>query len=90
MPTLSNLHVFFVLQFPLQQSHEALHIAPGTLQTSPSGLQPCGLRQTPTVNGAVNWHVTGLPGLLPGRPAAPQQSVLVVQKSPTGRQPLAG
>jgi hypothetical protein len=90
MPTLSNLQVFLVLQLPLQQSHEALHIAPGTLQTSPSGLQPCGLRHTPTVNGGVIWHVTGLPGLFPGRPAAPQQSVSVSQESPTGRQPLAG
>jgi len=74
MPTLSNLQVFFVLQLPLQQSHEALHIAPGTLHTSPSGLQPWGFWQTPIVNGAVLLHVTGLPGFAPGSPAAPQQS----------------
>ena len=33
----------------LQQSHDALQLIVASLQTSPSGLQPCGLRQTPTV-----------------------------------------
>ena len=87
-PTLSRLHVYLPgeigwLQLPLQQSHDELHDVPCSLQTSPSGLQPMGFEQTPTVNGAVIAHVTGMPEP-PGRPAAPQQSVSFVQRSPTG------
>jgi hypothetical protein len=81
-PTLSCLHVSMVSQLPLQQSHDALHDIVASLQTSPSGLQPMGLRQTPTVAPAVMLHVTGLVGP-PGRPLDPQQSVSLVQRSPT-------
>lgn len=89
-PTLSTLQVSIVSQFPLQQSQDALHDCVFSLHTSPSGLQPMGLRQTPTVFGAVMLHVTGLPGLLPGMPADPQQSASFVQRSPTTWHPLAG
>src|SRR5262249_5585103 len=68
---------------------EALHDIVASLQTSPSGLQPIGFRQTPTANGGVMSHVTGLPDP-PGSPSAPQQSVSFVHKSPTTWQPLAG
>jgi hypothetical protein len=81
-PTLSCLHVYIVSQLPLQQSHEALHDMLLSLQTSPSGLQPIGLRQTPTVAPAAMLHVTGLVGP-PGKPLDPQQSVSLVQRSPT-------
>lgn len=88
-PTLSGLHVSRFSQLPAQQSHEALHDVVASLQTSPFGLQPTGLRQTPTVFGAVIEHVTGIP-LPPGRPADPQQSPSVRQRSPTTWHPLAG
>jgi hypothetical protein len=74
---------------PLQQSHDELQLIVFSLQTSPSGLHPIGLRQIPTVDGAVMTQVTGLPEP-PGRPAEPQQSPSCVQRSPTGWQPLAG
>jgi hypothetical protein len=69
-------------QLPLQQSQDELHDIVLSLQTSPSGLHPIGLRQTPTVDGAVITQVTGLPDP-PGRPADPQQSVSCVHRSPT-------
>jgi hypothetical protein len=78
-----------VSQLPLQQSHDELHDAFCSLHTSPSGLQPMGLRHMPTVAGDVMTHVTGMPEP-PGRPAEPQQSLSVVQRSPTTWQPLAG
>jgi hypothetical protein len=81
-PMLSCLHVSWVSQLPLQQSHEELHDVVCSLHTSPSGLHPIGLRQTPTVAGAVITQVTGLPDP-PGRPAEPQQSASAVQRSPT-------
>jgi hypothetical protein len=76
-------------QLPLQQSHEELHDIVLSLHTSPSGLQPFGFRQTPTVDGAVMTHVTGIPEP-PGNPAAPQQSASCEQRSPTTWHPLAG
>jgi hypothetical protein len=82
-PTLSGLQVSWVSQLPLQQSHEALHDIVLSLQTSPSGLQPWGLRQVPTVAGGVMVQVTGVPDP-PGRPAEPQQSLSWVHRSPTG------
>jgi hypothetical protein len=88
-PTLSCLHVSSVSQLPLQQSHEALHDIVLSLQTSPSGLHPMGLRQTPTVFGAVMTQVTGLPEP-PGSPVDPQQSLSLRQMSPTRWHPLAG
>jgi len=51
-PTLSTLHVSCVSQLPLQQLQEALQDIVASLQMSPSGLQPMGLRQTPTAYGA--------------------------------------
>jgi hypothetical protein len=69
-------------QLPLQQSHEELHDTVLSLHTSPSGLQPIGLRQTPTVDGAVMTHVTGIPEP-PGSPADPQQSASCEHRSPT-------
>ena len=81
-PTLSCLHVSFVSQFPLQQSHDELHDIVLSLHTSPSGLHPIGLRQMPTREGAVMTHVTGFPEP-PGSPADPQQSPSAVQRSPT-------
>jgi hypothetical protein len=88
-PTLSCLHVSWVSQLPLQQSHDELQLVVFNLHTSPSGLQPIGLRHTPTVAGAVTTHVTGIPDP-PGSPAEPQQSPSRVQRSPTTWQPLAG
>jgi hypothetical protein len=88
-PTSSCLHVSCVSQFPLQQSHDELHVIVLSLHTSPSGLQPIGRRQTPVVPPADMSHVTGLPDP-PGRPAEPQQSWSRVHKSPTTWQPLAG
>jgi hypothetical protein len=88
-PTLSCLQVSCVSQLPLQQSHDELQDIVLSLHTSPSGLQPIGLRQTPRVDGAVMTHVTGIPEP-PGSPAEPQQSASEVQRSPTTWQPLAG
>jgi hypothetical protein len=88
-PTRSNLQVSTFSQLPLQQSHEALHAIVGYLQTSPSGLQPMGLRQMPRVAGGVMEQVTGVGGC-PGKPAEPQQSLSLAQVSPTWRQPLGG
>jgi hypothetical protein len=88
-PTLSYLHVSCVSQLPLQQSHDELQLDVWSLQTSPSGLQPLGLRQTPTVAGGVMTQVTGLCEP-PGSPFEPQQSPSCVQRSPTTWQPLAG
>jgi hypothetical protein len=82
-PTLSSLQVSCVSQLPLQQLQLASQDFVASLQTSPSGLQPIGLRQTPTTNGAVMLQVTGEPEP-PGSPADPQQSVSFVQRSPTG------
>jgi hypothetical protein len=48
-------------QLPAQQSQEALQLIVLSLHTSPSGLQPIGLRQTPTVLGGVIEQVTGMP-----------------------------
>jgi hypothetical protein len=86
---LSCLHVSIVSQLPLQQSHDALHDVVCSLQTSPSGLQPIGLRQMPTVADGAMSQVTGFPDP-PGRPAEPQQSPSFVHRSPTTWQPLAG
>jgi hypothetical protein len=73
-PTLSCLHVSCVSQLPLQQSHDELQDMTLSLHTSPSGLHPMGLRQTPTVPGVETTHVTGCfeP---PGSPVDPQQSL---------------
>jgi hypothetical protein len=81
-PLVSTRHVSWMLQFPLQQSQAALQLVVANLQMSPSGLQPCGLRQVPTVAGAMMSQVAGVE-LPPGRPAAPQQSVSRWHTSPT-------
>jgi hypothetical protein len=88
-PTLSWWQVSCVSQLPAQQSHDELHDIVASLQTSPSGLQPIGLRQTPTLEPAAMTQVTGLCDP-PGSPAEPQQSLSCVQMSPTTWQPLAG
>jgi hypothetical protein len=75
------VHVFWVVQLPLQQSHDALQLWLESLHIAPSGLHPCGLRQKPVVAGGVIAHVTGVP-LPPGRPGPPQQSVSWVHESP--------
>jgi hypothetical protein len=87
-PTESGLQVSWVWQLPAQQSYEALHDIVCSLQMSPSGLQPVGLRHTPTVKPVVMAHVT-VP-FPPGSPAAPQQSMSFVHRSPTTWHPLAG
>jgi hypothetical protein len=88
-PTLSCLHVSIVSQLPAQQSHDALHDVVASLQTSPLGLQPIGLRQTPSGPPPERSHVTGFFGS-PGSPDEPQQSASILQTSPTTWQPLAG
>ena len=88
-PMLSCLQVSSFSQLPLQQSHDELHDIVLSLQTSPSGLQPMGLRHTPVVAGAVMTQVTAFPEP-PGSPAEPQQSASCVQRSPTTWHPLAG
>src|SRR5258708_37491682 len=88
-PTLSWWQVSWFSQLPAQQSHDALQLMVASLQTSPSGLQPIGRRQTPIVLGAVMTQVTGLPDP-PGSPADPQQAVSFLQRSPTTWHPLAG
>jgi hypothetical protein len=88
-PMLSCLQVSSVSQLPLQQSHDELHDIVLSLHTSPSGMQPIGLRQMPIVDGAVMSQVTAIPDP-PGKPAEPQQSPSFVQRSPTTWQPLAG
>jgi hypothetical protein len=88
-PSESWWHVSWFSQLPLQQSHDALHDIVASLQMSPSGLQPIGLRQTPIVKGGVIWQVTGFVGS-PGSPADPQQSESFVQRSPTTWHPVAG
>jgi hypothetical protein len=81
-PTLSWRQVSSVSQLPLQQSQEELQDIVLSLHTSPSGLHPMGFRQTPTVDGGVTTHVTGMPEP-PGSPAEPQQSPSTAQRSPT-------
>jgi hypothetical protein len=88
-PSPSSLQVSWTMQFPLQQSHEALQVMVGSLHTSPSGLQPTGFRQMPTVPGGMKLQVTGTVGW-PGSPAEPQQSLSLVQVSPGAWQPLFG
>jgi hypothetical protein len=88
-PTLSGLHVSWFSQLPLQQSHEALQLIVASLQTSPFGLQPLGLRHTPSEAPAGLLHVT-FPDPGPGNAAEPQQSESLAQESPTTWQPLAG
>jgi hypothetical protein len=88
-PTLSCLQVSMVSQLPAQQSHEELQLIVFNLQTSPSGLQPDGRRQTPRPLPDAMTHVTGIPEP-PGSPADPQQSLSLVHRSPTTWQPLAG
>jgi hypothetical protein len=88
-PMMSGLHVSMVWQLPEQQSHDALHDLVESLQTSPFGLHPVGLRQTPSGLPAAITQVT-LPAPGPGSPADPQQSESVVHTSPTTWQPLAG
>ena len=88
-PMLSCLQVSFVSQLPLQQSHEELQDIVLSLHTSPSGLQPLGLRQTPRGDDPLFTQVTAIPEP-PGSPAEPQQSPSAVQRSPTTWQPLAG
>ena len=88
-PTLSCLHVSCVSQLPEQQSQDELQDMVESLQTSPFGLHPIGLRQIPTGPPPLRSHVTGLFDA-PGRPLEPQQSLSVVHKSPTGLHPLAG
>ncbi len=80
-PTLSGLQVSSFSQLPAQQSHDALHDIVASLQTSPFGLHPCGLRQTPSTPPADSSHAPL---------AAPQQSLSWLQTSPTTWQPLAG
>ena len=82
-PMLSCLHVSSFSQLPAQQSHDELQLIVASLHTSPFGLQPWGNRQMPTGPPPLMSQVTGLPDP-PGRPLAPQQSVSVVQRSPTG------
>jgi hypothetical protein len=89
VPVPSRWHVSTLLHWPLQQSHETLHDIVASLQRSPSGLHPCGLRHTPTVAPVGIAQVTGVPEP-PGSPADPQQSVSRVQTSPTTWHPLAG
>jgi hypothetical protein len=74
---------------PAQQSHEALQLIVLSLQTSPSGLQEMGLRQTPGLVAVAPMHVT-LPEPAPVTPGPPQQSSSFWQRSPTTWQPLAG
>jgi hypothetical protein len=81
-PTLSWWHVSCVSQLPLQQSHDELHDIVFSLHTSPSGLQPIGLRQTPTGLPALMTQVTPLRDP-PGSPADPQQSPSCRHRSPT-------
>lgn len=80
-PTLSGLHVSMVSQLPAQQSHDALHDIVLSLQTSPFGLQPVGLRHTPSAPP---------PEKSQAPVALPQQSASLLQRSPTTWQPLAG
>jgi hypothetical protein len=88
-PTLSCLQVSSVSQLPEQQSQDELHDMVASLQTSPLGLHPIGLRQMPTGPPPLMSHVTGL-FEAPGSPLEPQQSESARQMSPTGLQPLAG
>jgi hypothetical protein len=88
-PTLSRWQLSWFWQLPLQQSHEALQDMVWSRQMSPSGLQPMGLRHTPTGAPGAMSQVTGEPDP-PGRPADPQQSPSAVHRSPTTWQPLAG
>jgi hypothetical protein len=86
-PSLSCLQVPAKLPMPVQQSVRALHELVEILHTSPVGSQPMGSEQTPF------WQVTGW--LEVGNPASanaaePQQSLLVLQVSPTTWQPVAG
>ncbi len=79
-PMRSVLHVSIVSQLPAQQSHEELHVIVESLQTSPFGLHPVGLRHTPSVPP----EITQPPARLP------QQSESFWHTSPTTWQPLAG
>jgi hypothetical protein len=91
-PTLSCLQVSMVSQLPAQQSHDALQLIDLSLQTSPSGLQLMGFRQTPRppIPPSPETVQVTLPAPAPPMPAEPQQSLSCVQRSPTTWQPLAG
>jgi hypothetical protein len=86
---LSCLQVSSFSQLPAQQSQEELHDIVLSLHTSPFGLHPIGNRQIPTEPPPLKSQVTCMPDP-PGRPVAPQQSLSALQRSPTGRHPLAG
>jgi hypothetical protein len=89
VPVVSSTQLATFWHWPLQQSQLALHDIVANLQMSPSGLQPCGVAQVPTVDGGVNTQVTGVAGP-PGRPEEPQQSPSLVQVSPAMWQPDGG
>jgi hypothetical protein len=59
-PTLSWWQVSWFSQLPAQQSQDELQDIVLSLHTSPSGLQPIGLRQTPILSPELMTHVTGL------------------------------
>jgi hypothetical protein len=88
-PSESGRQVSLFSQLPLQQSHEALQLIVFSLQTSPFGLHPTGLRHTPSGPPPEKSHVM-FPDPGPGSPAEPQQSESFAQTSPTTWQPLAG
>jgi hypothetical protein len=81
--------VSWLKQFPLQQSQVALQLDVASLQVAPSGLQPFGFLHVPIVAPAGMLHVTGVTEP-PGKPAAPQQSLSCVHRSPATWHPLGG
>jgi hypothetical protein len=99
-PMMSRRHVLCgpvsppapLLQLPEQQSHEALQdTSDPSVQMSPFGLQPVGLRQTPrTPASALAPLQVTLPDPGPGYAVEPQQSASDRHTSPTTWQPLAG
>jgi hypothetical protein len=96
IPRLSRLQVSSVLQLPVQQLQSLLQLVVASLQTSPFGMQafpasepPVGLRQMPTVSGALMTHVTR-PAWGSPLPAPPQHCALFVQMSPSILHPDAG
>ena len=93
------MHVSNCWTLPLQQLSVALHWLVCRRQMSPLGLQPEGFAQTPTGSLGFAQTPTGSFGLaLLQTPSGvfgsfgnpPQQSVSLVQMSPTGLQPDAG
>ncbi len=80
----------FCCTVPEQQRSVALHEVVASLQIDPAGLQRLPLSHLPTTSAGFERAQVTSDNVPSGSVAEPQQSRLVTQISPVGRQPLAG